>query len=57
MEGVLRIFIALRNPSPSAELEPAKVGYNGKHANHYTTDDDSVWVTYEDQLRKWLLPR
>jgi hypothetical protein len=33
-EGVLRIFITLKNASPSAELEPANLGSNGKHANH-----------------------
>jgi hypothetical protein len=40
-EGVLRIFIALKNPSPSAGFEPTDLGANGKHANHYTTEDDS----------------
>jgi hypothetical protein len=33
-EGVLRIFIALKNPSPSAEFEPANVGSSGKYANY-----------------------
>jgi hypothetical protein len=32
-EGVLRIFIALRNLSSSAGYEPANLGSNGKHAN------------------------
>jgi hypothetical protein len=40
-EGVLRIFIALTNPSSSVGFEPAKLGSNGKHVNHYTTEDDS----------------
>jgi hypothetical protein len=37
---VLRIFIALKNPSPSAGFEPASVAPNGKHVNHYTIEDD-----------------
>jgi len=36
--GVLPILIAHRNPSPSTELE--KLGSNGKHASHYTTEDN-----------------
>jgi hypothetical protein len=39
-EGVLRIFIAPKSPSPLAEIEPANLESNGKHANHYTTEDD-----------------
>jgi hypothetical protein len=37
-KGVLRIFIVLKNPSFSAGFEPAKLGSNGKHANHKTTE-------------------
>jgi hypothetical protein len=33
-ECVLRIFNALKNPSPSAGFEPVNLGSNGKHANH-----------------------
>jgi hypothetical protein len=33
-EVVLRIFIALKNPSPSAGFEPANLGSSGKHANY-----------------------
>jgi hypothetical protein len=33
-EGVLRIFIALKNPSPSAGFDPANLGSKSKHANH-----------------------
>jgi hypothetical protein len=33
-EGELRIFIAFKNPSPSACSEPANFGSNDKHANH-----------------------
>jgi hypothetical protein len=31
-------FIALKNPLPSTRFEPANVGSNGKHANHYNTE-------------------
>jgi hypothetical protein len=31
-EGVLLIFIALKNSSASTIFEPANLGYNGKHA-------------------------
>jgi hypothetical protein len=27
-------FITIKDPSPSAGIEPANLGYNGKHANH-----------------------
>jgi hypothetical protein len=33
-EGVLRVFIALKNPSPSAEFEHANLRSNGKHGYH-----------------------
>jgi hypothetical protein len=36
-EGVLRIFIALKNPSPWPAFEPATFGSSGQHTNHYTT--------------------
>jgi hypothetical protein len=36
-EGVLRIFIALKNPSPWPSFEPATFGSSGQHTNHYTT--------------------
>jgi hypothetical protein len=35
------IFIAIKNPLFSAGLEPANLGSNGKHANHYTTEIDN----------------
>jgi hypothetical protein len=38
-EGVLRIFIALKNPSLSAWFQPTNLWSNGKYANHYTTED------------------
>jgi hypothetical protein len=37
---VIRIFIALKSQSPSAGLEPAKLEFNGKHDNNYTTEND-----------------
>jgi hypothetical protein len=33
-EGMVRIYTALKDPSPSAGFEPAKFGSNGKHANY-----------------------
>jgi hypothetical protein len=33
-EVVLRIFITLKNPSPSVGIEPANLGPSGEHANH-----------------------
>jgi hypothetical protein len=30
---VLRIFITLKNPSPSVGIEPANLGSSGEHAN------------------------
>jgi hypothetical protein len=48
MGDVLRISIALKNPSPSAGFEPTNLGCNGKHANHYTTDDNNYEVDFID---------
>jgi hypothetical protein len=39
-EGMLQIFIALKNPLPSAGFEPMSLGSIGKHTSHYTTEDD-----------------
>jgi hypothetical protein len=39
-EVMLQIFIALKNPSLSASSEHTNLGSNGKHNNHYTTDND-----------------
>jgi hypothetical protein len=39
-EIVLQIFITLKNPSHSAGFEPTNLGSNGKHNNHYTTEND-----------------
>jgi hypothetical protein len=35
-EGVLRIVIALKNPSP--RFEPVTFGSSVKHTNHFTTE-------------------
>jgi hypothetical protein len=41
LEGMHAVaFITLKNPLPSARIEPMKLRSNGKHANHYTTEDD-----------------
>jgi hypothetical protein len=37
-EGVLRIFIALKNLLPSTGFEPSNLGSNSKHSNHQTTE-------------------
>jgi hypothetical protein len=39
-EVVLRIFVSLKNTSSSAGFEPAVLGSNGSHSNHYTTEGD-----------------
>jgi hypothetical protein len=36
-EGVLQIFIALKNPSPWPGFETSTFGSSGQHTNHYTT--------------------
>jgi hypothetical protein len=41
-EGVLRILIALKNPSSLVGIQPANLRSNGKHASHYTTDNDKM---------------
>jgi hypothetical protein len=42
--NMLRIIIALKNSSPLAGFEPANLGSNGKHAEHYTTENDLKWA-------------
>jgi hypothetical protein len=39
-EVMLRFVIVFKTPLPSAGLESANVASNGKHDNHYTTDND-----------------
>jgi hypothetical protein len=50
-EGVLRIFIALKNPSHSAGYEPANVWSNVKHTHCYTTEDD----LFLPMLNNWVI--
>jgi hypothetical protein len=49
-EGVVRIFIALKNPSPLPRMGPANLGSNGKHTNHYTTEETqwNVNITFDN---------
>jgi hypothetical protein len=44
-EGVLRIFNALKNPSPSAGNKSPNLWSNGKHASHYIKDNTAVLLT------------
>jgi hypothetical protein len=44
-EGVLRIFIALKNSSPWPGFESATFGSSGQHTNHYTTKADIVKIS------------
>jgi hypothetical protein len=46
-EVVLWMYMTPKNQSLSAGFEPANLGSNGKHDNHYTTEDDSIVVLYE----------
>jgi hypothetical protein len=41
-QGVLPIFIAFKNTSPSAGFQPANLGPNDKHDNYYTTEDKLI---------------
>jgi hypothetical protein len=52
-EVVLRSFVALKNPSPSAEFEPANPWSSGKHANHYITEYDDYWSLSVTCLEGW----
>jgi hypothetical protein len=44
-EGMLWIFITVKNPSTSAGFKPTNLGTNGKHANHYTTENDYLNIS------------
>jgi hypothetical protein len=41
-KGVLRIFIALKNPSLEPGFNPRPLGSSGKHTSHYTTEATSI---------------
>jgi hypothetical protein len=43
-EGVLRIFITLKNPSPWPGFEPANFGSRGQRTNHHTTNATLYWI-------------
>jgi hypothetical protein len=43
---MLWIFITLKNWSLLAGFEPANLGSNGKHDNHYTTENGTDLVTW-----------
>jgi hypothetical protein len=45
-DGVLRIFIGLKNPSPRAGFKPATLGSIDKPANHYTTEETNQEVSF-----------
>jgi hypothetical protein len=49
---VLRIFIAIKYPSPWPGLEPATFGSSGQHTNHYTTKATSHCII---QGKDWAL--
>jgi hypothetical protein len=42
-EDALLIFITHKNPIMSGGFEPAKLGSDGRHANHYTTETNK-WI-------------
>jgi hypothetical protein len=56
-EGVIRIFIVLKNPSLSTGFEPANLGSNGKHANHCTTEAAirAPFLTCKTKLSCWYV--
>jgi hypothetical protein len=49
-EGVLRIFIALKNPSPWLGFEPATFGSSGQHTSHYTTKATTWNLTFRTRI-------
>jgi hypothetical protein len=62
-ERVLRISIALKNPSSSAGYEPANFGFSGRHVNFYTTEENTetyvvnVLTFYGDKCSTPLLSK
>jgi hypothetical protein len=48
-EGVLRTFIALKNPSSWLGSNPATFGSSGMHSNHYTTK--VTWIDHNTFMR------
>jgi hypothetical protein len=45
-EGVLRIFIPLKYPSPWPDFEPATFGSSSQHTNHYTTKATTMRIVW-----------
>jgi hypothetical protein len=43
---VLRIFIAVKYSSPSTRFEASNLKSNGKHANHYTTEENTGLIYF-----------
>jgi hypothetical protein len=41
---VPQTFITLKTPSLLTGFEPMNLGSNGKYDNHYTTENDYIWV-------------
>jgi hypothetical protein len=54
-EGVLRIFIAPKNLSPSAEFEPTNFGSSSMHGNHYAAEDDELTHTFRKRYLRFAL--
>jgi hypothetical protein len=49
---VLRIFIALKNPSPWPGFEPATFGSSGQHTNHYTTNATTNALPFRNKVER-----
>jgi hypothetical protein len=57
-EGVLRIFIAFKNPSSWPGFEPAIFGSSGQHTNHNTTKaTQNKLLNNNSQARKLIWTR
>jgi hypothetical protein len=54
-EGVLRIFIALKNPSPWPGFEPTTFGSRDQNTNHYTTKTTNLHLKEEIFIRIYLV--
>jgi hypothetical protein len=46
-EGVLRIFIALKNPLPWLGSNPQPLRSSGKYTNHYTTKATYLMMLFQ----------
>jgi hypothetical protein len=43
-EVVQRFFVVTKYPSSSTGFKPAKLGSNGKHVSHYTSESDLLFA-------------